>query len=289
MTIAVTGSTGKLGAATVARLAAAGEDVVGFDRAPSSASPVPFTRVDLGDYGQTIDALMGVTARHEGVSSLVHLAAIPVNGLVPDAATFQNNMAVAFNVAHAAVRLGITRLVVASSITALGFPFDEAPEQLPLTEDCELRATNTYALVKVLEETMYHQLVRWNPELSVTALRFTNVVEAGEYEPFEQRGTDPQYRRDLLWSYVDARDGAQAVQRALAAGRPGFRAYNVAATDSGLSIPSRELAEGQFPGTPIDPALSGHSTLLSIDRARAELGYEPQHLWRDELRIQRGQ
>ncbi|MET0353660.1 MAG: NAD(P)-dependent oxidoreductase, partial [Plantibacter flavus] len=158
MRIAVTGSSGKLGSATVERLLRDGHDVHGLDVA-GTAGP-GFTRVDLTDYGQTIDSLLGVTARFAGLDAVVHLAAIPVNGLVPDAATFHNNLTVSFNVLHAALRAGIRTIVTASSITAMGFPFDEAPEFLPIDETVS-RANNTYALGKVAEEAMAAQLVRW--------------------------------------------------------------------------------------------------------------------------------
>ena len=67
--IAVTGSNGKIGTAVVGRLREDGHDVVGFDigagRGPT------FTRVELRDYGQALDALLGVTARHDGIDALV--------------------------------------------------------------------------------------------------------------------------------------------------------------------------------------------------------------------------
>ena len=124
MGVAVTGS-GKLGSATVERLRADGHEVVGFDR--DGMPGAGFVRVDLTDYGQVLDSLLGVTARHDGLDTVVHLAAIPVNGLVPDAATFHNNVTVTFNVLHSALRAGIRTVVMASSITAMGFPFDEPP------------------------------------------------------------------------------------------------------------------------------------------------------------------
>lgn len=279
MRIAVTGSNGKLGSATVARLTEEGHEVIGLDLA---GTPGPgFTRVDFTDYGQALDALLGVTARHSGLDALVHLAAIPVNGLVPDATTFHNNMTVSFNVLFAALRAGISTIVSASSITAMGFPFEEAPPALPVDESYSA-ANNTYGLGKVLEETMAGQFARWDAELSISALRFTNVVGAGEYGGFARAG-DPSYRRDLLWSYVDARDGALAVSLALRHARPGFELYNIAASDTGLSVPSAELAAQAFPGTPITKQLAEFETLISIDKARAELGFEPQHLWRAEL------
>ena len=101
MIVGVTGSEGKLGRATVERLRSAGHTVVGFDlHGPAGAG---FTRVDLGDYGQTLDAFLGVTARHDGLDALVHLAAVPVNGLIPDVATFQNNVSASSHVFFAAL------------------------------------------------------------------------------------------------------------------------------------------------------------------------------------------
>ncbi len=141
MRIVVTGASGLLGRATVERLRADGHEVVGFDVAGTPGTG--FVRVDLTDYGQTLDALLGVTARHTGLDALVHLAAIPVNGLVPDVTTFHNNMTVSFNVMFGAHRAGIRTIVYASSITAMGFPFEEAPPALPVDETYTA-ANNTY-------------------------------------------------------------------------------------------------------------------------------------------------
>ena len=276
MQIGVTGSGGKLGRATVERLRADGHDVIGFDL---TGTPGPgFTRVDLTDFGQTLDAFLSVTARHDGLDALVHLAAIPVNGLVPDAATFHNNVAVSFNALFAAHRAGIRTVVLASSITAMGFPFDDAPPCLPVDETFT-SANNTYGLGKVAEEAIAAQLVHWAPETSITALRFTNVVAPDEYATFQRAG-DPGYRRDLLGSWVDSRDGALAVSLALAAARPGFEVYNVAAPESGNAAPSREIAQRWFPGTPVAEDLGEFESLMSTRKIRERLGFAAEHDWR---------
>lgn len=278
MRIAVTGSSGKLGRATVDRLRADGHQVIGFDLA---GVPGPgFTRVDLADYGQALDSMLGVTARHDGLDAIVHLAAIPVNGLVPDAATFENNLIVSFNVVHAAMRAGVRTIVTASSITAMGFPFDDAPAALPVDETLT-EANNTYGLGKVAEEAMWRQLVRWTPGFSITSLRFTNVVGPGEYGTFA-RASDPGYRRDLLFSYVDARDGAAAVALALEHAGPGFEVYDVAAPDTGSAVPTAELCALHFPGVPLRPGLGEFETLVAVDKARERLGFVARHRWREE-------
>lgn len=275
-TIAVTGSSGTLGRAVVERLLADGHAVIGFDLA---GQPGPgFTRVDLTDYGQTLDAMLGVTARHSGIDALVHLAAIPVNGLVPDVATFENNVLVSSHVLFAARRAGIHTVVLASSITAAGFPFDVAPPRLPVDETYT-GAFTSYGLGKVVEEAMAAQLVGWDEDLSITALRFTNVVAPDAYDTFE-RAAEPDYRRDLVGSWIDARDGAEAVALALSAAQPGFEVYNVAAPTSGTAAPSRELAERWFPGTPVADDLGEFESLLSTRRIRERLGFTARHDWR---------
>jgi len=276
MMIGVTGSEGKLGRATVERLRSDGHRVIGFDVA-GPAGP-DFTRVDLTDFGQTLDALSSVTARHDGLDALVHLAAVPVNGIVPDAATFHNNMTASFNVLFAAYRIGIKTIVTASSITAMGFPFEQAPPSLPVDETFT-RAHNTYGLGKVAEEAIAAQLVGWTEGMSITALRFTNVVAADEYATFDRAG-DADYRRDLVGSWIDARDGAAAVALALGAAEPGYEVYAVAAPESGSRHPSRELAARWFPGTPIADDLGEYESLLSTRKIQVRLGFRAEHDWR---------
>lgn len=276
MRIAVTGSSGKLGSATLVKLRSEGHEVVGLDL-HGTAGP-GFVRVDLTDYGQVLDTFLGVTARASSFDAVVHLAAIPVNGLVPDAATFQNNVTVSFNVLHAALRAGIRTIVSASSITAMGFPFSRPPAFLPVDESYT-QANNTYGLGKVVEEALSAQLVDWYEGASITALRFTNVVAEGEYGSFV-RASDPTYRRDLLGSYIDARDGALAVSLALGAAHPGFEVYNVSHPESGNAIPSRTLAAEWFPGVPVADDLGEFESLMSVRKIVERLEFSPVHHWR---------
>jgi nucleoside-diphosphate-sugar epimerase len=278
MRIAVTGSSGLLGRYTVERLRADGHEVLGLDIVGTPGAG--FTRVDFADYGQTLDAFLGINSRHEGLDAVVHLAAIPVNGIVPDATTFHNNLTVSFNVLFGALRAGIRTIVYASSITAMGFPFKENPPSLPVDESYTA-ANNTYGLGKVLEEAMVAQLVRWDPTTSITALRYTNVVNPENYSTFARAG-ESTYRRDLIGSYVDARDGALAVSLALEHAEPGLEIYNIAAPDSGLTIPSAELAESWFPGVAISKPLAEFESLMSTDKAQQRLGFAAEHLWRGE-------
>jgi nucleoside-diphosphate-sugar epimerase len=187
-----------------------------------------------------------------------------------------------YSIFEATRKLGINRIVYASSETVLGLPFDIDPPYIPVDEEYEARPESTYSLVKHLEEQMARQLCRWNPELSVSALRFSNVMVPEDYARFPSFDADPRGRKWNLWGYIDARDGAQAVEKALNAALPGFEAYIIAAADTVMGRPSASLAAEVFPDVKVTKELGEHETMLGIDKARRLLGYEPRYSWRQE-------
>jgi nucleoside-diphosphate-sugar epimerase len=281
MRIALTGSSGKLGTVVARELTAAGHEVIGFDvigrRGPA------FVQIDLTDYGQVVDAFGSVGDRHDGVDAIVHLGAVPAPGVRPDIATFHNNMAATFNVFHAATRLGIDRIVYASSETVQGLPFDVPPPYIPVDEEYPARPQSVYSLVKHLEEQLAIELVRWHPGLSITALRFSNVMVPEDYAEFPSFDADPMRRKWNVWSYIDARDGAQAVLRALENAPAGFDRFLIAAADTVMSRPNAELVAEVFPDVEIRGDLGTNESLFSTEKARRLLGYEPKHSWRDHV------
>ena len=279
MRIAVTGGSGKLGRHVVRRLAEDGHQVLNLDRA-GTRSP-GLVVVDLRNYGQVLDVLLGLDDRHEGFDAVVHLGAVPAPGIIPDAATFENNMLSTYNVFQAARRAGIKKVVYASSETVLGLPFDVDPPYIPVDEEYPARPESTYSLVKHLEEQMAVELTRWDPELSIVGLRFSNVMDVEDYEKFPSFDADANLRKWNLWGYIDGRDGAQAVARALENGTPGFEAFIIANADTVMSRSSASLAAEVFPGVKVVKELGEHETMLSIDKARRLLGFEPEHTWRD--------
>ncbi|MGN7199922.1 NAD-dependent epimerase/dehydratase family protein [Arthrobacter sp. SAFR-044] len=279
MRIAVTGGNGKLGRHVVRRLTDDGHQVLTLDRA-GERSP-GLLMVDLRNYGQVVDALLGVDDRHDGFDAVVHLGAIPAPGILPDAATFENNMLSTYNVFQAARRAGIKKVVYASSETVLGLPFDVDPPYIPVDEEYPPRPESTYSLVKTLEEQMAVEMTRWDPELSITGLRFSNVMDEADYAKFPSFDGDATLRKWNLWGYIDGRDGAQAVARALENAKPGFEAFIIANADTVMSRSSASLAAEVFPGVKVTKELEEHETMLSIDKARRLLGYEPEHSWRN--------
>lgn len=281
MKIVVTGGSGKAGRAVVHDLLEHGHAVLNVDLVPPT-EPAPgstFLPADLTDYGQTLEALAGAGVV-SGIEAVVHLAALPSPTVATPDVVFRTNVTSTHTVFSAAVRLGLRRIVWASSETTLGLPFDRPPDYVPVDEQHELRPESSYALSKVLGEEMARQFSRWSG-IPIVGLRFSNIMERADYESFRSFWEDPSIRKWNLWSYVDESHVAQSVRRALETDVRGADAFIIAAADTVMRRPSRELMAEVFPGVPVAEDTPEHGTLLGIAKARRLLGYEPAFSWRE--------
>lgn len=273
--IGVTGASGKAGRAAVRDLIAHGYEVVPIDLVTSPDREVRVLQTDLTDYGQAIDALHGVEA-------VVHLANIPADRLRPPVATFNANVAMNFNVFHAAARLGLRAVVWASSETTLGLPFELPPRYLPIDEDHYPLPTSTYALSKVASETIAEHIAQWSG-IPFVALRFSNILDADDYARFPSHFDDPMQRKWNLWSYIDLRDAAAACRVALEAKVDGAASFIIVAPDTVMTTPTADLVRRVFAGVELRADLSEFGSLMSGKRARVALGFEPQYSWREAV------
>ncbi len=277
--VVVTGATGKAGRACVKDLRAHGYEVLSVDRVAPAERSSPFLQADLTDFGQTVEALSG-GPRSDGVDGVVHLAAI-LNKRQSNSVTFENNLLSTYNVFEASKRLGIKNVVWASSDSVLGLPFDLPPPYLPADEEYSGRPESAYSLTKLLGEEMGRQFCRWDPELKIIGLRFANMMEPKDYEKFPAFDRDAGLRKWNLWGYVDVRDAALAVRRALESPLKGAEVFIIAGADTVMSRSNDELLAEVFPGVPVTKGLGPNETLVSIDKARRLLHYEPEHSWRN--------
>jgi len=271
--IVVTGGSGKAGRWVVRHLRSAGHDVLNVDVVHDGSPHGAYILADLTDAGQTLEVVAGTDA-------IVHLAAIPAPTIRPPAETFRNNVLSTYNVFAAAVDRGVERVVWASSETVLGLPFDVPPAFAPIDEHHPPRPETSYALSKLVGETMANQFARQSG-IPFVGLRISNIMEPHDYARFEGWQDDPLVRRWNLWGYVDARDVAQAVSRSLDADIHGAEVAIIAAADTCMRRPSFELLAEVYPNVEVRGPVDARQTLLSIGHAREVLGYEPAFSWTD--------
>ena len=275
MRIVVTGGTGKGGKWVVRELREAGHDVLNVDVRHDGSPHGQCLVADLTDLGQALDALSGAEA-------VVHFAAIPAPELRPVGETFRINAMSTWNVFAAAEMHRLRRVVWASSETVLGLPFDTPPTFAPIDETIELRPESSYALSKLVGETMAAQFAR-RTGIGFVGLRISNIMEPEDYERFPTFWDDAQLRKWNLWGYVDARDVATAARLGLEADTRGSEICIVAAADTVMTRPSADLMAEVFPTVPLQRPIEGRETLLSIGHAQHLLGYAPAHRWADHI------
>jgi nucleoside-diphosphate-sugar epimerase len=278
--IIVTGGSGKAGRACIRELKEHGYEVTSVDQTRPAGSDVRFSLVDLTDFGQTMAALSAIDERVAKVSGVVHLAAIPAPGLAPNPVIFETNILSTYNVFEAARQLGIKNIVWASSETVLGLPFATPPPYVPVDEEYAGRPESAYSLSKLLGEEMAKQFCRWDPELKIFGLRFSNIMEPEDYAVFADFQDDGKKRKWNLWGYIDARDAAQAVRLALESKLKGAEVFIIANAETVMTASNEELLRQEFPEVPRKRAFAANETLLSIEKARRVLGYSPQFGWR---------
>ena len=285
--IAVTGGSGSpergIGAVIVRMLAEKGYEVVNLDIAPPRQDVGEYRRVDLTHYGGTFAALYGC-------DSVVHLAANANPDLdhFTGAQRFHTNTLAAYNVFQAAVAQGMKRVVWGSSETVLGYPYDKfVPETVPTHDDDPAIPTGSYGISKAVTENLAEHLHRVHG-VDFIGLRFSNIYydipghDTG-YDQLPPYWDKPEEKKFNLWGYVDSRDVAQGVLKALTSSVKGARNYTLAAADTNMKLTNTELLARCFPGVKLKPGTGPHDTLIGIDRARDELGYAPQYSWRDIL------
>jgi nucleoside-diphosphate-sugar epimerase len=279
MYVAVTGSSGKLGRAAVSALRSAKHRVVGLDINVPMA-PAQSIHCDCTDFGQVMGALSGIDITGGVPDAVVHLAGIPMPGLATDHQTFVVNVRSTYNVFSACARLGIKKVIWASSETILGLPFDELPAFAPIDESHPDRPNWSYALAKQLCETMADSFVRWNAGMTITSLRFSNVFAPDDYTQLAALQAKPAWRKMNLWSYVDVEDAGDACRLAVETNIQGHQKMIIAAADTLMREPSQELLAQYFPDVPVKMPIDGNRSLLSSAYAETVIGYHPKHSWR---------
>jgi UDP-glucuronate 4-epimerase len=282
--ILVTGAAGLIGGRLVSRLAAEGADVIATDRRAAEAPRgARWVTVDLMD-GPALTALM----RDAKVVAVVHAGAIsgPMVAAGDPHQVMSVNVGGALNIAEAALRTGVARLIALSSAGVYG-----AQASLdPVPEDAPLNAADIYGASKIAAETVL-RAYRHDHGLPAIALRPSSVYGPGRITAcFIRDMIDHARRGDPLAlapagasrrQFVHVDDVVAALMGALNAPLPEHFAFNVS---GGTWLSEREIAALAAPGLPglriasiAAPArcLDGEMGPLDTARAQAAFGYSP--------------
>ncbi|SDZ61220.1 Nucleoside-diphosphate-sugar epimerase [Jannaschia faecimaris] len=293
MRIFFTGGSGKARQHVIPYLLERGHRVVNADRVPLDLPGVDNLRVELTESGQVFNALTALAGLDElnlatvpRYDAIVHFAALPRILIEPDCETYRVNVLSTYNVLEAAAKLGIPKVIFASSETTYGICFAQGemrPDYLPVDEEHPTVPQDSYAMSKVANEVTARSF-QARTGADVYGLRINNVIEPHEYaRDFPSYLNDPALRRRNIFAYIDARDLGQMVERCLQKDGLGYQIFNVANPDLSVGISNAEVLHRFYPDVPLKREMAETETFYAIDKARELLGFAPKHGWRDEV------
>jgi nucleoside-diphosphate-sugar epimerase len=278
MRVVVTGGAGLIGRWVVEELAPQHEVTV-FDRVVPSERP-PGVGYKIGDHldqGDVYDVLREAEA-------VIHLSAIPTIRFHPNPRVFRSNVVGTYNVGEAAARLGLRKIVAASSINALGITMAERPMSplyLPIDEEHPRRPQDAYSLSKLVDEETMAALHR-RTGIRTICIRPPLVTWPERYPELIALLETPERQYRNLWSYADVRDLAVAFRLALEDETLECEVFAINADDAFAREPLAELLPLFYPGTEeMAAVLTGSSPAIVAAKAKRLLGFQPRWSWRD--------
>lgn len=222
--------------------------------------------------------------------AVIHFAAYARNMLVPDSECFRGNVLSTYNVIEAACKLGIKKIVIASSETTYGVCFAQGDcdyHSFPLEEDTyDNDPEDTYATSKLCGERCARSFARRFPGTDIYALRIGNVIEPHEYErDFPEYVSKPETRKRNAWSYIDARDLGQICDLCVKKDGLGFQIFNATNDTITTKVPTKEYLKSVCPNTPITREMGEWEAPLTNKKIKEVLGFKEEHDWRKYVKV----
>ena len=287
-----TGASGKAGKHVSAYLTQKGHSVLNADITQVNQEGLDYLKVDVTDPAQVFSSMSAHMNRDElrqrqtplGYDAVVHFAAIPRILQASDIETYNVNVMGTYNIIEAAVKLGIKKIIFASSETVYGLCFSHnkpAPLSLPIFEEDETRPMDSYAMSKVVNEETAKAFQR-RTGIDIYGLRIGNVVEPDEYHRFEDFCKDPEVRLPNAFNYIDARDLGQAVDLCLSKDGLGYEVFNVSNDQNSVNLTTEDILKRFYPKVPLKRDVGPYECLFSNEKIKKLLGFVPQHDWRKQ-------
>ncbi len=290
MRILFTGGSGKAGREVIPYLLDQGHRVMNVDLVPLDHPGVDNIVADLTDSGQVFNALSMYANFDEmepgtGVprfDAVVHFAAIPRILLKPDNETYRVNVLSTYNVLEAALKLGIRKVVIASSETTYGVCFadgERKPLYVPVDEEHPVVPEDSYGMSKVVNEVTAKSFAT-RTGADVYALRINNVMSPEDYaRDWPRYFENPDLRRRNIFSYIDARDLGQVVDLCLKKDGLGYQVFNVANDGMSVKLSPAEVVARYYQGVELREPVESWTTPYSNRKIKEVLGFEEQHSW----------
>jgi nucleoside-diphosphate-sugar epimerase len=306
--IVFTGGSGKAGRHCIDYLLSKGHTVMNLDFMPlpnpdgKGLNPHVYTlKTDLTNSGQVWNALTSHmhTKEYENPrqaggepvnppDAVIHFGAYASSMLVPDNETFVANITSTYNVIEAAAKLGIKKVIIASSETTYGVCYTQGESDyhsFPLEEDYDNDPMDSYAMSKLSGEVLARGFAR-RFGIDIYAFRIGNVIAPSQYETdFADYVTKPETRKRNAWSYIDARDLGQMCHLAVEKDGLGFQVFNCTNDTITTTVPTKEFLQKMCPNTPITREMGEWEGPLSNRKIREVLGFKEEHNWRKYVKL----
>ncbi|MFB6136080.1 MAG: NAD-dependent epimerase/dehydratase family protein [Halobacteriaceae archaeon] len=289
-TVAVTGGNGKIGEAILAHLNEHGYETANLARGKR--------REEVSDSYYTTDLLeagevYGSLAR-SGADAIIHMGTIPGPTSHPGYVTYESNVMSSYHVLEAATELGLESACLASSVNAMGAIYQDDPievEYFPIDEDHPLTPRDPYAMGKHALEVTADGFGRQNrAPHTVSTLRYPWVATGEElraaYAESERTldavDVEAGGARNDLYLYLHIEDAADVARRCVEADYEGHETFWAVAADSNMETPTAEIIDEVYPDdVDVRADFEDHEALVTCEKARDLLGWEPERTWRD--------
>jgi nucleoside-diphosphate-sugar epimerase len=289
--IVFTGGSGVAGRHVVSGLVDHGYKILNIDLAPLNNPDVHTMRADLTQSGQVFNSFSSHFKLTQPFlepvrtpDAVIHFAGVPRNLLVTDDELFRINTQSAYNVIEAACKLGVKKIILASSVTVYGVTFAEGHidyPSFPIDESVDANPMDTYAMSKLCMERVARSFAR-RFGIDIYVLRLGAVIAPDEYEEvFRNYTVDADSWKAHGWSYTDVRDLAQMCKRCVEVDGLGFQVFNATNDEITSDTPTEEFLTKACPDTPFTRPMGKREAPLSNRKIKELLGFREEHLWQN--------